>query len=95
MAVFAREGADVAIAYLYEHEDAQETARITEAEGRKAFTITADLGDKEAYTDIRLAKSRRARAYHISPAGTGVTHDSCAAIVGQANRSNSLPERHI
>ncbi len=31
---FAREGADVAIIYLNEHEDAQETRRLVEAEGR-------------------------------------------------------------
>src|SRR3982750_158045 len=45
-ALFAREGADVAILYLCEHDDAAETKRIVEAEGRRAFTIAGDLGDK-------------------------------------------------
>jgi NAD(P)-dependent dehydrogenase (short-subunit alcohol dehydrogenase family) len=45
-ALFAREGADIAILYLCEHDDAAETKRIVEAEGRKAFTIAGDLGDK-------------------------------------------------
>ena len=45
-ALFAREGADIAIAYLCEHDDAAETKRIVEAEGRRAITIAGDLGDK-------------------------------------------------
>ena len=45
-ALFAREGADIAILYLCEHDDAAETKRIVEAEGRKAITIAGDLGDK-------------------------------------------------
>jgi len=45
-ALFAREGADIAIFYLCEHDDAAETKRIVEAEGRRAFTIAGDLGDK-------------------------------------------------
>lgn len=42
---YAREGADVAIAYLNEHDDAKETQRIVEAAGRKAVLIAADLAD--------------------------------------------------
>jgi hypothetical protein len=38
---FAREGADVVIAYLDEHEDAQETARHVEEAGRKAVLVPA------------------------------------------------------
>lgn len=45
-ALFAREGADVAIVYLCEHDDAKETRGIVEAEGRKAITIAGDVGDK-------------------------------------------------
>src|SRR3990170_2447851 len=45
-ALFAREGADVAIHYLCEHDDAQKTREIVEKEGRKAITIAGDLGDK-------------------------------------------------
>ena len=46
-ALFAREGADVAIVYLSEHDDAAKTKEIVEAEGRKAITIAGDIGDKE------------------------------------------------
>jgi len=46
-ALFAREGADVAIVYLCEHDDAEKTREIVEKEGRKAITIAGDLGDKD------------------------------------------------
>jgi len=46
-ALFAREGADVAILYLCEHDDAAMTKRIVEKEGGKAVTIAGDIGDKD------------------------------------------------
>jgi NAD(P)-dependent dehydrogenase (short-subunit alcohol dehydrogenase family) len=46
-ALFAREGADVAILYLCEHEDAKKTKEIVEREGRRAITIAGDIGSKE------------------------------------------------
>jgi len=46
-ALFAREGADVAIAYLCEHDDAARTKEIVEGEGRRAIAIAGDLGDKD------------------------------------------------
>jgi len=52
---FAREGADVAIAYLDEHEDARETQRLVEAEHRKCLVLPGDLGDEDACrTAVRL-----------------------------------------
>ena len=45
---FAREGADVAIAYLSEDTDAQETKRLVEAEDRKCLLLKGDL-KKEAH----------------------------------------------
>ncbi|MBA3258127.1 MAG: SDR family oxidoreductase [Gemmatimonadales bacterium] len=45
--LFAREGADVAIVYLSEDEDAEETARAVEAEGRRALLIPGDVTDPE------------------------------------------------
>ena len=44
-ALFAREGADVAIVYLCEHDDAAKSKAIVEKEGRKAITIAGDVGD--------------------------------------------------
>jgi len=43
--LYAREGADVAIVYLNEHEDAQETKRFVEAEGRRCILIPGDVKD--------------------------------------------------
>jgi NAD(P)-dependent dehydrogenase (short-subunit alcohol dehydrogenase family) len=43
---FAREGADVAISYLEEHEDAEETRRIVEAAGRAALLLPGDLASE-------------------------------------------------
>jgi NAD(P)-dependent dehydrogenase (short-subunit alcohol dehydrogenase family) len=43
---FAKEGADIAIAYLNEHEDARETQRLVEEKGRRAILIAGDIGDE-------------------------------------------------
>jgi NAD(P)-dependent dehydrogenase (short-subunit alcohol dehydrogenase family) len=42
---FAREGADVAVLYLDEEEDAAETKEMIEAEGQKCLTIAGDVRD--------------------------------------------------
>src|SRR5690349_9466750 len=46
-ALFAREGADIAVLYLCEHDDAAKTKEIVEKEGRRAITIAGDIGDKD------------------------------------------------
>src|SRR3954453_4609055 len=46
-ALFAREGADVAILYLCEHDDAANTKEIVEQEARRAIPIAGDIGDKQ------------------------------------------------
>jgi len=46
-ALFAREGADIAILYLCEHDDAEKTKQIVEKEGRRAITIAGDIGSRE------------------------------------------------
>jgi NAD(P)-dependent dehydrogenase (short-subunit alcohol dehydrogenase family) len=43
--LYAREGADVAIVYLDSHEDAQETRRHVEKEGRRCLPIPGDVKD--------------------------------------------------
>jgi len=44
--VYAKEGADVAIVYLNEHGDAEETKRQVEAEGRRCLLVAGDAGDE-------------------------------------------------
>jgi NAD(P)-dependent dehydrogenase (short-subunit alcohol dehydrogenase family) len=46
-ALFAAEGADVAIVYLDEHEDAAETRRLVEESDRVCVTIAGDVGDPD------------------------------------------------
>jgi NAD(P)-dependent dehydrogenase (short-subunit alcohol dehydrogenase family) len=43
---FAREGADVLISYLNEHEDAKDTARYVEEAGRKCVLVPGDISDR-------------------------------------------------
>lgn len=45
--LFAREGADVAVVYLDEHEDAAETKRLVEAEGRKCIVLSGDVTNRD------------------------------------------------
>jgi NAD(P)-dependent dehydrogenase (short-subunit alcohol dehydrogenase family) len=45
---FAKEGADIAIAYLEEHEDARHTAALVEKAGRRCVTIPGDLTSEDA-----------------------------------------------
>lgn len=45
--LFAREGADVAILYLDQHQDADETRRVVEEQGRQCLTFAGDVADRE------------------------------------------------
>lgn len=49
--LFAREGADITIVYLSEHEDANETKRLVEAEGRSCMLMSGDVTDNEFCKD--------------------------------------------
>jgi NAD(P)-dependent dehydrogenase (short-subunit alcohol dehydrogenase family) len=43
---FAKEGADVAIVYLEEHKDANETKRLVEENGRRCLLVSGDIGQE-------------------------------------------------
>jgi len=58
--LFAREGADVAIAYLASHDDARETKRCVEREGRRCLLLPGDVKD-EAF--CRRAVDETVRAF--------------------------------
>jgi NAD(P)-dependent dehydrogenase (short-subunit alcohol dehydrogenase family) len=45
--LFAREGADIAITYLSEHADAEETKQAVEKEGRRCIAFSGDVADPE------------------------------------------------
>ena len=62
---YAREGADVLISYLEEHEDAEETKRLVEAAGRKAVLVAGDIQDAaHCRKIIEKAVSRARRDRH-------------------------------
>ena len=49
---FAKEGADIAIVYLYEHVDAEATKALVEGQGRKCILIPGDLRDENFCKEI-------------------------------------------
>jgi NAD(P)-dependent dehydrogenase (short-subunit alcohol dehydrogenase family) len=57
--LFAREGADVAAVYLEEHEDAAETKRAVEAEGRRCILLPGNVADRDFCRDA-VARTRGA-----------------------------------
>lgn len=56
--LFAREGADVAILYLNEDEDAEETRKAVVGEGRRAICIAGDVRDR-AFCEEAVAQVKR------------------------------------
>ncbi|MCC2974944.1 SDR family oxidoreductase [Massilia sp. IC2-476] len=79
---FAREGADVLIAYLNEHEDAKETARLVEEAGRKAVLVPGDLADA---AHCRAIVERAVQEFGridvlVNNAAFQMTHDSIEEI---------------
>lgn len=53
---FAKEGADLVIIYLEENEDAHETKRCVEKEGRRCQLLRGDVGD-EAFCKVAVAET--------------------------------------
>jgi NAD(P)-dependent dehydrogenase (short-subunit alcohol dehydrogenase family) len=49
---FAREGADISFVYLEEHDDARETCRLVEEEGRRCLPIQCALGDEATAREV-------------------------------------------
>ncbi|MCU9611939.1 SDR family oxidoreductase [Caldibacillus lycopersici] len=49
---FAKEGADIVISYLNEQNDAKETKKLVENEGRQCLLVSGDIGDENICKDI-------------------------------------------
>jgi NAD(P)-dependent dehydrogenase (short-subunit alcohol dehydrogenase family) len=79
---FAREGADVLIAYLDEHDDAKDTARYVEEAGRKCVLVAGDLADRaHAHTIIPKAVEEFGRVdILVNNAAFQMTHESLDEI---------------
>jgi NAD(P)-dependent dehydrogenase (short-subunit alcohol dehydrogenase family) len=79
---FAREGADVAISYLDEHEDAKETARWVEEAGRQCLLLPGDLTEKaqcQSIVDETVKKFGRIDVL-VNNAAFQMTHESLEEI---------------
>jgi NAD(P)-dependent dehydrogenase (short-subunit alcohol dehydrogenase family) len=79
---FAREGADVLIAYLDEHEDARDTARWVEQAGRRCVLVAGDLADRaHAKTVVPKAVEEFGRVdVLVNNAAFQMTHESLDEI---------------
>jgi NAD(P)-dependent dehydrogenase (short-subunit alcohol dehydrogenase family) len=79
---YAREGADVLISYLDEHEDAQDTARWVEAAGRKAVLLAGDLTDPAHCREVIATAIEQLGGVDIlvSNAAFQMTHESIEEI---------------
>jgi NAD(P)-dependent dehydrogenase (short-subunit alcohol dehydrogenase family) len=79
---FAREGADVLISYLNEHDDAKDTARYVEEAGRRCVLVAGDLADKaHAKTIIPKAVEEFGRIdVLVNNAAFQMSHDSIEEV---------------
>src|ERR1700712_5152850 len=79
---FAREGADVLISYLNEHDDAKDTAKYVEEAGRRCVLVPGDLADRaHAKTIIPKAVEQFGRVdILVNNAAFQMTHDSLEEI---------------
>jgi len=80
---FAREGADVVISYLNEHEDAEETKRVVEAAGRRALLVPGDIADDaqcRAVVDKTVETWGRVDVLVNNPAYQGKSIESLADL---------------
>jgi NAD(P)-dependent dehydrogenase (short-subunit alcohol dehydrogenase family) len=75
---FAREGADVLISYLNEEEDARETARVVEREGRRCLTVAGDIAEEAHCREIvrRAAEEFDRVDILVNNAAFQMTHES-------------------
>ena len=83
-ALFAREGADIAILYLCEHDDAAEDqARSSRRKAASAITIAGDIGDKAVLRAARCSRPSTSSAASTSsstmPASSITTRTSATS----------------
>ncbi len=79
---YAREGADIVVSYLDEHEDAQETQRWVQEAGRKCLLIPGDISDPAHCRDVvaRAAREFGRVDILVNNAAYQMTHDSIEEI---------------
>ena len=82
---YAREGADVLIAYLSEEADARDTAELVEKAGRRAVLVAGDLADPE---HCKVVVERAVTAYGqidvlVNNAAFQMTHETVEEIADE------------
>ena len=79
---FAREGADVLISYLNEHDDAKDTAKYVEEAGRRCVLVPGDLADRaHAKTIIPKAVEEFGKVdVLVNNAAFQMSHDSLEEV---------------
>lgn len=79
---FAREGADVAIAYYDEHDDAHETARWVEQAGQRALLLPGDIRDRAWCRELvrKTADELGRLDVLVNNAAYQMTHESIESI---------------
>lgn len=79
---YAREGADVLISYLDEHEDAQDTAQYVEKAGRRAVLVPGDLSQPQQCRDVvaRAVEEFGRIDVLVNNAAYQMTHESLEEI---------------
>jgi NAD(P)-dependent dehydrogenase (short-subunit alcohol dehydrogenase family) len=85
--LFAREGADVAVLYLSEHEDAEVTREAVEKEGRRCLLISGDVSDRQF--------CRNAVAQVVKELGRVDVLVNNAAFQLHSSRFEDLTEEHF
>jgi len=75
---FAREGADVAVSYLNEHDDAKETEKWVKQAGRRCLLIPGDISSEQHCQElVRRTHSEFGKLdILVNNAGTQTTHES-------------------
>src|SRR4051794_7044349 len=82
---FAREGADVLISYLSEHDDAKDTATLVEDAGRRAVLVAGDIADPahcQAVIDRAVAEFGRIDVL-VNNAAYQMTHEAVEEITDE------------
>lgn len=72
--LFAREGADIAICYLDEDQDAKDTKKMVEAEGQRCLLIKCDLQQPEEIQDLVKQTIQEFKTINILVNNAGVQY---------------------
>jgi NAD(P)-dependent dehydrogenase (short-subunit alcohol dehydrogenase family) len=82
---FAREGADVLISYLDEHDDARDTAGWVRKAGRRAVLVPGDLADRETCETVAATAAREFGRIDVlvNNAAYQMTHESIEEITDE------------